>query len=93
MNTFGLVGAGNIAHYHFKAIKHYKDNKVIGIYDTDILKSRLFTRKNKTKIFESLNDLCNKCDYLIICPDNYSHFSNLKVAIKNNCIIYEKPSY
>lgn len=92
MKLIGIIGAGKIADIHYQSIIEFKNFKISGVYDINENKSKDFTKKYNLKKFNNINKLCEDSDILIICSDNSSHFKNIKVGIKNNCIILcEKP--
>lgn len=92
MKSVGIIGAGKIAVTHLKSVNDNVSMKIIGIFDKFEVKSKNFARIYNIRQFNDVNELCKKSNIIIICSDNASHFSNLKIAIKNNCLILcEKP--
>lgn len=73
---FGLIGDGKIAKYHKEIIKNDLDR----IYDPK------YGNQDLTNAF--FKDL----DYVVICSPSFLHYSQIKMALHNNCkVIVEKP--
>ena len=92
----GIIGCGHLGKMHLKNIKELekerKDVELSGIYDIDIEKSRQISVENKTKCFNTLEEMLNEINAAVIVSPTSTHFDiALKTIYKNIHTFIEKP--
>lgn len=86
----GIIGAGNVAKAHAKAIAMLKGVELVGAYDInyEIVKEQSLFKK----AYEDYNDLVKDSDAIIIASPNHTHsLYALEVLKMNKHILCEKP--
>ena len=88
----GVIGAGVFGGYHSAKCAAHPRIDFIGIYDPDIIKTKLVAQKYDVKQFHSAESLFNKVDAVIIaCPARHHADMAIK-ALKDDChCLIEKP--
>ena len=91
-----IVGTGKIAEiFHLPGWKKNKMTEIVSICDTDIKRLDFISKKFKIKSkYLNLKEMLKNetIDILSISTPPYLHFSQIKLAIKNNINVFsEKP--
>ena len=79
-NKIGLIGYGHMGKNHARVINKNENAELVGIYDE---KSENIV-KNVAPIFNSLEEIINNSDTLVISTPTISHSGILKLCIENN---------
>lgn len=92
----GIIGVGHLGEMHLRnilEIEKGKDNiKLSGIYDINPNRAKEIHRKYKVEVFNSLEDLFDKTNTLLISTPTNTHFEIAKYSIENGKNIFiEKP--
>lgn len=92
----GIIGTGHLGEMHLKILKEISksDNGITisGVYDIDKIKSENISSSYKVKCYESLDDIINESDALIVVSSTKSHFEIAKKIILNGKHLFiEKP--
>jgi len=88
----GIIGAGNIAKAHYRALSTINDCEVIGVYDISIDNARKLLENSNGIAFENPEDLLEKVDGIIIATPNFCHKDDtINAILKNKHILCEKP--
>ena len=93
LNTI-IVGCGKIAHRYAKLIPMISSLELVGVFDTNLEKAKLFAQENgdipyfcDLKHIENLN-----IDLAIICTPNGTHYEIASFLIQSKIhILVEKP--
>ncbi len=88
----GVVGVGHLGEIHTKLLTNNKLAELIGIYDTNSQRAKEISEKYNCYLFESLNEMSNNIDAVVIATTTITHFEIAKYFLQNNihCFI-EKP--
>lgn len=94
--NIGLAGCGHLGSIHAKILNNICSAKTnisfTGVFDTDKEKSLKISNEYNVKSFDSLEELLNNIDTLIIVTTTSTHFYIAAKAIENNIHIFiEKP--
>lgn len=92
--NFGIVGAGLIADFHAKAIRHIKNAKLIGICGTNNEKVRKLAEKHNCKIFGSYSEMLqsDEIDIVTIATPSGAHMEpTIEAAHCGKHVLCEKP--
>lgn len=92
----GIIGTGHLGEMHLKILKEISksDNEITisGVYDIDKIKSENISSSYKVKCYESLDDIINESDALIVVSSTKSHFEIAEKIIQNGKHLFiEKP--
>lgn len=92
----GIIGVGHLGEMHLKNIleieKERNHIKLSGIYDINPNRAKEIHRKYKVEVFNSLEDLFDKTNTLLISTPTNTHFEIAKYSIENRKNIFiEKP--
>lgn len=90
----GIIGAGNIAHTHAKAIMGIENAKLLGIYNINKNKSDEFAATHKCKSFSSFNDMLEDPSIILYCictPSGLHADYAVKVLQAGKHCLIEKP--
>jgi predicted dehydrogenase len=92
MLKIGVVGAGHLGKIHINILKDVDFVELIGFFDIDKNVSSNIENETKTKAFNSLNELIEKCDVLDIVTPTINHFETAQTALKKSKHVFiEKP--
>lgn len=94
MYRFAIIGAGNIAHIHAKAIREIKNVKLLAVYSSSIERAKKFAEIYNIKPYDSIEEMFKNenIDIVNIVTKNYQHIEHGILSAKNNKhIIVEKP--
>ena len=87
---FGFIGCGLIGN---KRAKFLKNSSIIGCFDKDQNKAKLFSKKFNCENFHNYNKLIKKCDAIIICTPHKYLDKYALISLKfNKNIFIEKPA-
>lgn len=88
----GIVGVGHLGEIHTKLLANNNLAELIGIYDTNSQRAKEISEKYYCNIFESLNEVANHTNAVVIATPTITHFEIAKYFLQNNihCFI-EKP--
>ncbi|HCA42661.1 MAG TPA: oxidoreductase [Bacteroidetes bacterium] len=92
----GIIGTGHLGEMHLKILKEIsksdKEITISGVYDIDKIKSENISSSYKVKCYESLDDIINESDALIVVSSTKSHFEIAEKIIQNGKHLFiEKP--
>ncbi|MBE2254753.1 MAG: Gfo/Idh/MocA family oxidoreductase [Ignavibacteria bacterium] len=92
----GIIGTGHLGEMHIKILKEIsksdKEITISGVYDIDKIKSENISSSYKVKCYESLDDIINESDALIVVSSTKSHFEIAEKIIQNEKHLFiEKP--
>lgn len=88
MFSFGIIGAGRIAHKFCDAVKYAKNAQVIAIASKSIDRARCFAEaEDIPRFFDSYEDMLKECrpDAVYIATTHNFHYENAMLCLKNNC--------
>ena len=92
MLKIGVVGAGHLGKIHINILKDVDFVELIGFFDIDKNVSSNVENETRTKAFNSLNELIEKCDVLDIVTPTINHFETAQTALKKSKHVFiEKP--
>ena len=93
MFRVGIVGSGEMAEVHIRAIRKIKNWQLLGIYSNHHQRVQYLSRKyGNLKIFDNYDRLVESCDILDIVTKNYTHLDYAERPIAcNKHVIIEKP--
>jgi predicted dehydrogenase len=92
--NFGIIGAGMIADFHAKAIRHINNAKLIGFCGSNLAKSRALAEKYSCRSFESTGELLqsDEIDIVTIATPSGAHMEPaIEAARHGKHVICEKP--
>ena len=92
--NFGIVGAGNIADFHAKAVQSLENAKLIGICGTNPNKVKMLAAKYLCKVFNDTSEIVQSpdIDIIIIATPSGAHLVPAIDAAKNRKhVLCEKP--
>ncbi len=88
----GIIGAGNVANAHAKAIQRVSGIDVAGVYDLDITKAQKIADFSQSKVCTTSMEVYDLVDAVIICTPNHTHFKYVVEALEHEKhILCEKP--
>ena len=92
----GFVGCGRMASLHAGALNCIGGTEIVGVYDIDMEKSKIFSEKfGAGKVCSSRNELLKNCgvELLLICDYGHQHAEELHAAMDAGIrsIFCEKP--
>ena len=92
--NFGIVGAGNIADFHAKAVQSLGNAKLAGICGTNPDKVKILATKYSCRVFNNTDEIIQSSDVdiIIIATPSGAHFVPTIEAAKNGKhVLCEKP--
>jgi len=92
--NFGIVGAGNIADFHAKAIQSLNNAKLVGFCGTNPNKVKILATKYSCRVFNNRGEIVQSpdVDIIIIATPSGAHFEPAIDAAKNGKhVLCEKP--
>ena len=93
----GFLGAGHIATYHSKSIRHAAadlpfDVVRAGVFDPDVQRRRAFAAASGHVEMDSPLDVVRSCDAVYICTWTSEHRPLVELAVQHGCAVFcEKP--
>jgi predicted dehydrogenase len=92
----GIAGCGHLGNFHIKNLielqKERNDIEVIGVYDINSKKTDKIKSEYYLRVFNSLEELLNNINTVIIVTPTTTHYEISKMAIKKNINTFiEKP--
>ena len=73
-NKIALIGCGGIAAFHVEALRALGDVEIIGVYDANTERARVFAREKKISVLESKEALlASDADAVAICTPSGLH--------------------
>lgn len=92
MKNIGIIGAGSIARAHATAINHSKSAALMKVYDLSFEHCKKFTDEFGGLPCESVDDLLDAVDIVVIATPNFSHYHYCALSIIRNLpVLCEKP--
>lgn len=89
---WGIIGCGNIARVHAKALQELEGAKLVGCLDRFENVAETFAREFKIHRYHSLDELLNNVDIVSVCtPSGNRRDIVLEAAKKGVHVITEKP--
>lgn len=91
---FGILGAGLVAPFHAKGIKHSRGGRLVAVCDTNRPRAEKLAAEYGTRAYESLNDMLAdpEVDVVNVCLPNHLHFDAvLACAMARKHVLTEKP--
>lgn len=92
--AYAIIGAGNIANKHSKALKMNFNSELRGVYDIIKKKAIVFGKNNDVKVYSSLQSLLSEpaIQVVNICTPHNTHIEIAKKCILfNKVVLSEKP--
>jgi len=92
--SYAIIGAGNIASKHSKALKINSNSELRGVYDIVKKKAIIFGQNNDVKVYSSLESLLSDPTIQVvnICTPHNTHIEIAKKCILfNKIVLSEKP--
>ena len=90
--NYGVIGVGYLGSFHVQQLKEIENVNLVGIFDVDKEKGESVSNTYGIKLFNNLNELCEKCDAVSIVTPTNTHFEVANICLDNNCHIFiEKP--
>lgn len=89
--NIGIIGLGTVGfRWHAVGLNRIKEVNIVGGFDRDPEKNILFSKKYKTKVFESVDDLLNKdhLDLVLISTREWQHYDIIKKAFENEIDVF-----
>jgi len=88
----GVLGAGHLGKIHIKLLNEIPEWELVGFYDTDIEKAKLFSAEIGVPYFESEDEMIALCDAIdIVTPTKYHHQCAVKCLTAGKHLFVEKP--
>lgn len=88
----GVLGAGHLGKIHIKLLKEIPEWELIGFFDTDVEKAKLFSAEIGIPFFESDDALIELCDAIdIVTPTKFHHSCAVKCLKAGKHLFIEKP--
>ena len=88
----GVIGTGHMGVNHVRNLSDEKRFDLVGIFDADINRAKEIAGEYDTKAFESLDDLLDNVDAVVVAvPSSLHKEVGLKVAEKGKHALIEKP--
>ena len=89
----GFLGAGFIATYHSKALRHSgEDVTWSGVYDLDQARAEAFGAITKARVCASEEELLDRCDAVFVCTWTAAHPESVAAAASRGLAVFcEKP--
>lgn len=88
----GVIGVGHLGKLHTKMFSQIENCELVGVFDSDLEKSKVVAEEFKTKSFSSTNDLLSQTNAVSIAATTSAHFElALKALEFDNHIFIEKP--
>jgi len=87
----GIIGLGTVGfRWHAVGLNRIKEVNIIGGFDLDPEKRISFSKKYKTKIFESVDEFLNKdnLDLVLISTREWQHYDLIKKAFENKIDVF-----
>jgi len=92
--NFGIIGAGNIADFHAKAVQSLDSAKLIGICGTNANKIKLLTEKYGCRIYNSITEMLQsrEIDIVVVATPSGAHMEpTIEAAKHGKHVLCEKP--
>ncbi len=90
----GIIGAGNIAEFHVKAVQSLSNTLLMGISGSNMQKVKTLSRKYSCSAFSSTTDLLKSPDIdvvIIATPSGVHSESAIEAAYHGKHVLCEKP--
>ncbi len=88
----GVIGVGHLGQHHVKHFASLPSANLIGIYDIDSARANEIAKKQKTKSFNTLDELLAGCDAVSIVTPTTQHAEIAEHSIKQGKHVFiEKP--
>lgn len=88
----GVVGVGHLGQHHARILNEIETCDIVGIFDTDSKAAQKIGKKNKIPVFDSMEELAEKCDALTIAAPTVYHYETAKTCIElGKHVLVEKP--
>ena len=92
MIKVGIIGVGHLGEIHLKLILSSTYFDLIGFYETNLEKADLISKKYQVNFFNSIKDLSENIQAVIICTPTINHHETATFFLKNNIHVFiEKP--
>jgi len=92
--NFGIIGAGNIADFHAKAVQSLYNANLVGICGTNPNKVKLLVTKYSCRVFKTADEVVQSpdIDVIIIATPSGAHLvPTIEAAKHNKHVLCEKP--
>lgn len=88
----GIIGAGKMGSLHLHKFQSLKECEVVGIYDSDLSRSKTLSEENKVGFFEKIEELIFESDAVVIASSSCTHYAIVKQALNAGLhVLVEKP--
>lgn len=92
MLKIGVAGTGHLGKFHLNCIKNISEYQLLGIFDLDTERALEISKQYECKAFDSLDELIDAVDVLVIVTPTLSHYSIAEKALqKRKHLFIEKP--
>ncbi len=89
---FGIVGVGHLGRLHVRLFKEAEDADLVGVFDLEREKCQVVAEESGVKCFDSLDQLLENVDAVLVVTTTKSHYDIVKRAFeKNKHVFVEKP--
>ncbi|HQI13348.1 MAG TPA: Gfo/Idh/MocA family oxidoreductase [Candidatus Woesebacteria bacterium] len=91
---YSIIGAGNIAKNHIKALKTNFNSECRGVFDIDLKKAKVFAKEHDIYFYPTLKSLLSesKTRVVNICTPHRTHMGIAKKCLlQNKLVLSEKP--
>jgi len=89
---YGIIGVGYLGNFHLKHLLTINNVEVVGIYDSDVTRSKQLSKQYNIKNYNSLDELLMATEAVSIVTPTVSHLDIALKALNHNCHIFiEKP--
>lgn len=90
--NLGILGVGHMGQYHVNVARQLNDAKLVGIYDADSARAQSIAEKYETKYYDSISNLLQNVDAVVIAAPTYLHHQVSKQALESGKhVLVEKP--
>lgn len=90
--NIGVVGAGHLGSLHAKMLSQIDHAHLAGIFDIDTEKAQRVAEEHDTKAFDSLDELLNAAEAVVIATTTKAHFDVAFAALDRGLhTLVEKP--
>ena len=88
----GVVGVGHIGKEHARIYADLPTCELVGVFDADSEQAQSIAKKHKTKVFQSLEELCSAVDGVSISTPTFAHYDSARLFLSHGKpVLIEKP--
>nr|WP_241698404.1 inositol 2-dehydrogenase [Flaviflexus huanghaiensis] len=88
----GIIGAGRIAHVHARSVLHHPNTELAAVMEPSLSSATAFTQAYGGRPTESIDDLLDEVDAVIVCSPTAYHPEHIVAAARRGRpVLCEKP--